>query len=218
MDFWNNNTGIAYGDPVNGQFYLIKTTDTGRNWEILKPKEIPPALENEAGFAASGTGIQTMGDSTVYFATGVGSVARLFCSDNQGETWVAKETPMRSGDSYGIYSIHFWSEQEGVIIGGSYVDSTYNEGICQYTSDGGDSWTDRSTGLAGYCSCVAGTKKGELLVATGRMGTFYSLNKGKSWEILTKTAYYTCTITETNIVLSGKNGILEFIEYNLTEK
>jgi len=111
MDFWNKEQGIAYGDPVDGHFFLIKTKDTGLNWEELSPTTLPVALKKEAGFAASGSGIQTIGDSTVYFATGLGETARLFCSYDQGENWLAKNTPMRSGDaSYGIYSIYFWSQ------------------------------------------------------------------------------------------------------------
>ncbi len=217
MDFWGEQgAGIAYGDPINGKFFLAKTEDNGESWFACTPKTFPPALANEGGFAASGSGIQTLGDSTVYFATGLGEVARLYCSADQGENWVVKDTPLRSGDeSYGIYSMYFWSENEGVIVGGSYIDSTYNTNICQYTVDGGDSWKNGSKGLLGYCSCVDGTKDGKFLVATGRIGTFYSLNKGKTWNLLTNRPYYTCYVTEHEVVLSGRNGALEFINYTL---
>ena len=213
LSFWNERDGILYGDPINGSFFLAKTSNKGRDWQAYTPNSFPKALENEAGFAASGTGIQTVGDSTVYFGTGVGKTARLFASYDQGKNWVAKNTQMRSGDSYGIYSLFFWSKYEGVIVGGSYIDSTFKDGVCQLTTNGGDSWKDRSKGLLGYCSCVHGSKNGDLLVATGRMGTFYSVNKGKSWKILTTRSYYSCNVTDTHIVLSGKNGELEFIKY-----
>lgn len=217
LDFWDAESGIVYGDPVGGKFFLAKTTDKGETWQALKPKVLPPALENEGGFAASGSGIQTIGDSAVYFATGLGQTARLFCSYDRGEHWRVKDTPMRSGDSYGIYSMFFWSENEGLIVGGSYVDSTYNEGICQFTNNGGDSWKSRSTGLAGYCSCVHGTPNGDFIVATGRMGTFYTLTKGKVWHKLTDRAFYTCSVSSRYIILSGRDGTLEFFEYEITE-
>ncbi len=215
MDFWGDEVGIVYGDPVDGKFFIAKTINSGMTWNVLNSKQMPGALENEGGFAASGTGLQTTGDSTVYFGTGLGSRARLFCSYDQGESWIVKDTPMKSGDSFGIYSMYFWSESEGVVIGGSYLDSTYNKGICQYTADGGDSWSDRSKGLLGYCSCVQGTASGDLLIATGRMGTFYSLNKGKSWKVFTEKSYYSCFVTADHIVLSGRDGILEIFEYDL---
>jgi len=217
MDFWENESnGIVYGDPIGGKFFLAKTTDMGRTWNSISPKQFPNASENEGGFAGSGTGIQAIGDSTVYFGTGGSEgTARLFCSHDQGETWVAKNTPMKSDKSHGIYSIYFWTKNEGIIIGGSYIDSTYNDGICYFTEDGGESWEDRTNELKGYCSCVQGNKDGSLLVATGRVGTFYSLDKGETWLILTEKAYYSCNITEEKIILSGKNGILEFFDFKI---
>ena len=215
MAFWGDQVGMVYGDPVDGNFFLAKTTDMGRTWNALTPETLPKALENEAGFAASGTGIQTVGDSTVFFGTGMGKVARVFSSNDQGNNWVVKETPMRSGNSYGIYSMYFWSETEGMIIGGSYVDSTYNENICFLTADAGDSWENKSKGLPGYCSGLHGNSSASLIVATGRLGTFYTLDKGNSWNLLTNEAYYTCFVSDSHIVLSGRDGKLEFITYTV---
>lgn len=218
LDFWDYAEGIVFGDPVNDQFYLASTVDMGRTWQMVAKSNLPKSLPNEAAFAASGTAIQTVGDSTVYFGTGGADVVRLFCSHDRGQKWVAKETPMKGGDSYGIYSVFFWAENEGVIIGGSYKDSTYNKDICHYTDDSGDTWQSRSKGLLGYCSCVHGTPDGSLLVATGRVGTFYSLDKGKSWKILTKSPYYSCRVSGTHIALLGRDGALEVLEYTVHSK
>lgn len=218
LDFWDNQSGIVYGDPVDGYFYLATTSDQGRNWSQFKPENMPKALENEAGFAASGSGIITLGDSTVYFATGMGEKARIFYSYDRGNNWKVKDTPMRSGDSYGIYSMYFWSQNEGVIVGGSYIDSTYKDGICQYTTNFGETWENRSEGLLGYCSSIHGTANADLLVATGRMGTFYSTSKGENWRVLTNEAYYSCHVTETHIALTGKNGKLQVFTYNFADE
>ncbi len=177
---------------------------------------MPKALENEGGFAASGSSIQAIGERTVYFGAGLGAEARLFCSNDRGYNWVAKSTPMKSGEgSYGIYSMFFLSEDEGFIIGGSYEDSTYNTDICHYTKNAGNSWKSRSNGLLGYCSCIHGRADGKLLVATGKMGTFYSVDKGKNWQVLSEKPFYTCHVTNETVVLSGRNGVLTFIDYTL---
>lgn len=215
MDFWDEKNGILFGDPIGDHFFLSRTGDYGQTWQALTPAKLPLAMEGEAGFAASGTGIQTIGDSAVYFVTGAGPKARLFCSYDRGENWVVKETPMKSGGSFGIYSTFFLNDQEGFIIGGSYQDSTYKKGICQYTTDGGDSWVNRSKGLAGYCSCIQGTPDGKLIVATGRMGTYYSADKGNTWNLLTNTPFYTCNVTANKIVLLGRNGHLTVFEFKL---
>lgn len=217
MDYWENNpnNGIVYGDPIKGNFFLAKTQNMGLDWKALTPEIMPEALENEAGFAASGTGIQTVSDSTVFFGTGNASTVRLFRSDDQGMTWNVFETPMKGGDGYGIYSLYFWSENEGMIIGGSYLDSTYNDKICYYTNDGGESWENRSKGLAGYCSVVTSNKDGSMTIASGRMGTYFSENKGLSWHLLTKKAFYTSIIKNNTIYFSGKNGAYAVYQYNL---
>src|SRR3984957_10083268 len=42
--FWDEKNGIALGDPVQGLFQLIVTTDGGATWKPLAAKAIPPAL------------------------------------------------------------------------------------------------------------------------------------------------------------------------------
>ena len=32
MSFWDANNGIVFGDSVDGQFYILTTTDGGRRW------------------------------------------------------------------------------------------------------------------------------------------------------------------------------------------
>lgn len=208
--FWDQQNGIVYGDPVSDRFMLARTSDGGSNWTYING---PKVLKNEAGFAASGSGIVTVSDSIVYFSSGLGETARLFFSKDRGDSWKSIETPVRSGDeSFGIYSIDFWNDSTGMIIGGSYQDSTYNKKICYFTEDYGKSWKNRSKGLAGYCSNIHSTNDGSLIVATGRNGTFYSQNQGKEWIRLTIEGYYTCSISETNMVLTGKDGKIAFYQ------
>ena len=214
FDFWDEENGIAYGDPVKNEFFLITTSTAGRIWKPLSPQSLPEILNKEAGFAASGTGLQCIGDSVVYFATGMADTARLFCSYDRGENWIAKNTPVKSGDSYGIYSIYFWSETEGIIIGGSWKETDYNKKICYYTADGGDTWINRSKGLGGYTSCVQGNEKGTCIFATGDEGTYYTLDKGQTWQMLSERSYYSITLNEEFVAFSGRDGILEILRYS----
>src|SRR6202142_4398167 len=60
MAFWDRDHGIAVGDPVADpsgklRFELIATADGGKNWNPLPPDSLPPAVEGEGAFAASGT-------------------------------------------------------------------------------------------------------------------------------------------------------------------
>ena len=214
LDFWDDLNGIVYGDPIDGKFFLLRTFDGGKKWFNLSPLNFPGATENESGFAASGTGIQCVGDSTVYFATGMGALARMYCSYDRGMTWEVKSTPIKSGDSFGIYSIYYWSKNEGIIVGGSWKEIDYNKNICYYTADGGATWENRSKGLAGYTSCVQGNDDGTFLAATGDKGTFYSLDKGEHWNRLVERNYYSLSVTKDYVVLIGRDGVLEILKYS----
>lgn len=137
MDF-NGDFGIAYGDPQNGKLAMLQSKNGGRSWEELRTSEIPFTLENEAGFAASGTGI-VLGKSAMWIATGGGSKARVFRSSAEN-SWEAIDTPIASGEATGIFSMTFLNDEIGTIVGGNYVDSTSKNTNAAYTTDGGKTW------------------------------------------------------------------------------
>jgi photosystem II stability/assembly factor-like uncharacterized protein len=215
--FWNDLKGVAYGDPVNGKFVVMITVDGGEIWRPLDYNVIPYSLPNEAGFAASGTGISALGESTIYIGTGMADTARLFCSYDFGLSWQVKNTPIKAGDSYGIYSMYFWSEKEGIIVGGSYLNPDDTTNLCFYTEDGGDHWQERSGGLGGYTSCIHGTKTGDFLVATGRTGTFYSRDKGINWVNLLDETFYSVRLAADYIYFSGKEGKVAVYSYSFKD-
>ncbi len=64
MAFWDASRGIAMSDPVDGRFLVVKTEDGGRTWKEVDPAGMPPALEGEGGFAASGTCVAVGGAPT----------------------------------------------------------------------------------------------------------------------------------------------------------
>jgi photosystem II stability/assembly factor-like uncharacterized protein len=139
MAFWDRTHGIAVGDPVDGKFELI-TTEDGIHWKPLTPAFIPPAIEGEGAFAASGTCITVKGKSNVWFATG-GKVARVFHSGDRGKTWSVASTPITQGsDSSGIFTICFVDEKRGVIAGGDYKHPEQEGPNLAYTADGGATW------------------------------------------------------------------------------
>ena len=215
FDFWDEQNGIVFGDPVEGKFVILITDDAGESWEWVDPELIPWSLPNEAGFAASGSSIQAVGESTAYIGTGMADTARIFYTHDRGKSWGVMNTPMKAGDSYGIYSLFFWSKNQGVIVGGSYLHPDDAENNCFYTVDGGKTWVNISEGLGGYTSCITSNQDGSLIIATGRVGTFYSLDRGLNWEIFSKKSYYSVRITEDRIYFSGKDGFFEAYYYRL---
>lgn len=212
MSFWNNQFGIAFGDPVNGRLTILRTMDSSQTWHSLDYNLVPVALAGEAGFAASGTGIATLGKSKVIIGTGASVISRLYISNDMGLNWEVKETPIKSGDSYGIYGIYFWSENEGIIIGGSYLYPEDKDSICFRTLDGGETWDETTKGLGGYCSGIHGNKDGSLIIATGRTGTFYSKDKGQNWLLLSTDKFYSVRVLDDRAYFSGKNGEVKVVD------
>src|SRR5919112_4451311 len=68
--FWDARHGIAMSDPVEGKLLVLVTEDGGDSWREIPAERLPPALEGEGGFAASGTCLAVFGTSHVWIATG----------------------------------------------------------------------------------------------------------------------------------------------------
>jgi len=203
MDFWDDKNGLAFSDPINNQLYIISTNNGGSSWKKLTV--LPNVLDGEAGFAASGTGIVCKGDSTVFIGTGGGKKVRVLKSTNRGRTWKTYDTPLRGGNGYGIYSMSFIDEKNGVVIGGNYFDSTYTNAICAVTNDGGITWElVNKAPPKGYRSCVTHNGK-DLFISCGRTGIDISKD-GKTWIHVSDDAYYSCVANGDVAWLTGRKG------------
>lgn len=210
MGFWNDKNGIAFSDPIDNQLFIITTNDAGDSWQKLVSVNLPNTLKGEAGFAASGTGIVCVGDSSVYIGTGGGEASRVFTSHNRGKSWKAIETPMMNGEASGIYSMTFMDELNGVAVGGNYLDSANTKGNCVITSDGGLTWELPKTPPTGYRSGVAHNGKG-VLIATGRNGIDVSYDKGDNWKHISDGAYYSVVLNGNSGWLSGRDKMAKII-------
>jgi len=187
MAFWDAKNGLAVSDPVDGRFVIIRTTDGG-GWKEIPPENMPPALEGEGAFAASGTCLRTQGKNNVWFSTGGAKTARVFRSTDRGLTWQVAATPIIAGvAAAGIFSVAFKDAQHGIVVGGTYNKESEARDNVAITSDGGKTWqliTGKLPG--GFRSGVAyvpGTP-GPAIIAVGPLGSDYSLDQGNSWTSL----------------------------------
>lgn len=201
MAFWNVENGIAVGDPVNGYFMIIITSDRGENWIQVASENIPPALPGEANFAASGTCIAVQGKDKAWFGTG-GPVSRIFYSEDRGRSWKVADTPVISGNaSMGIFSLAFYDEKTGIAVGGDYRNPTEKARNAAITKDGGITWTLVDDGVQphGYRSCVAyvPNTSGKKLLAVGITGTDVSFDSGYSWMNIDTVGYHSIGFADT---------------------
>lgn len=182
LAFWDRRHGIAMSDPVNGRFVIITTADGGATWQPLPPENIPPALPNEGGFAASGTCLVTQGRNNVWLGTGGASVARVFHSADRGRSWSVAETPLLAGVApAGIFSLAFRDAQNGVAVGGNYEKPALAEKNYAVTSDGGRTWklveANKPGGFRSGAAFVRG-KAGWRLFVVGTAGADVAAGAG----------------------------------------
>ncbi|EDP94908.1 YCF48-related protein [Kordia algicida OT-1] len=208
--FWNEQEGIAMGDPTADCISIIITRDGGNTWQKVSCDQLPKAKEGEAAFAASNTNISIV-DDNVWIATG-GKASRILHSADKGKTWNVFETPIVQGiETTGMYSLDFYDAKNGFAIGGDYTKPDSNEANKIRTSDGGKTWqiVAKNTNPA-YRSCVqyVPNSDAKALVAVGFKGIDYSNDAGNTWKHLSDEGFYTIKfINDSTAYAAGKNRI-----------
>ncbi|MEO8096128.1 MAG: YCF48-related protein [Acidobacteriota bacterium] len=143
---WDDMHGILMGDPVDGRFTVLTTSD-GLNWrEQIGPK----AEKGEAAFAASGTALVVGGTREAWFATGGTGGGRVFHSEDAGKTWMVVRTPLRpSAEGSGIFSIAM-AGARGVAVGGDYMKPAESSGNIVVSDNAGGKWSVPASAPGGY--------------------------------------------------------------------
>ena len=210
LQFWNDDEGIAMGDPTDGCLSVIVTRDGGKTWNKLNCNVLPEGVEGEAAFAASNTNISIV-DNHTWIATG-GKKARIFYSPDKAKTWQVFDTPIVQGEAtQGIYSVDFYDEMKGFIIGGDYTKPDENKAKKAVTTDGGKTWNLVAEGQnPDYRSCVQYLpgREAKELVTVGFNGVSFSNDAGQTWQQLSDEAFYTIRfIDDSTAYAAGKNRI-----------
>lgn len=194
--FWDASRGILTSDSYDGKPYFLKTEDGGTSWRRVGETGLPPLLEGEYNFAASGTCVAVADGGYAWMATG-GAAARVFRSRDGGETWEVSETPIAAGTpSSGIFSVAFRDAGHGVAVGGDYQRPELDPGNLAWTEDGGKTWNAAaSEGPITQKASVVHLGGGRYLAA-GRAGLAYSADDGRTWRALSPLGFYAAAYDE----------------------
>lgn len=195
----NENSAFMIGDPINGYFSLFYYSNN--SWKSCEEKII--AAEGEAGFAASGTNVQVLNDSTFIFVSG-GSQSRFFKTSNFGKKWSSTNLPFETGEGIGAFSICFKNDLIGVVVGGNYTEPLNSKNNSFYILDGGKNWKESKINPNGYRSCVH--FKNGVFYACGTSGLDYSKDNGKTWSPISKEIYFAMISDNQYLYLTSKNG------------
>ena len=181
MTFLDDRRGLALSDPVDGKFRIIATNDGGQSWRVVSSSGMPAALPGEFAFAASGQCLVSDHGHRAWFATGGATQARVFRSDDRGNTWTVSATPIRSGPSSGIFALAFRGQQHGLAVGGDFTTPTQAPDALALTDDGGASWHLVQKAPNEYRSGAAWVT-GSDAVVVGPSGSHASFDRGQTWQ------------------------------------
>jgi len=214
MDFWNGRDGLIYSDPVHGHMMMFRTEDSGKVWYSMPEQFRPVLAQGEASFAASGTAIRCIGDSSVVIATG-GKVSRLWLSDNRGDSWRFVWVPILQGDSTkGMFSIACKCKEDMIVVGGDYSNDTLKHDHVLYTTDKGKSWQAPTPATGGYRECVEYISK-NTAIALGTDGADITTDDGRSWKPLPAAGRYHVVRKARNgklVIAAGSGGHIAILE------
>lgn len=201
--FWNAREGVLFGDPLpDGRLLLLHTLDGGQTWQSAADSSRPLFAAGEAAFAASGTALQCVGDSTLALVSG-GAVSRLWYSRNRGRTWEFmagnKPNPALYGEhalfpdslppekarlyygaaSRGSFSLALTPDSMWVVVGGDYLNESHAQGhlaMFAYSQ-----WWSARVPTRGYRECVLILDTLTWL-AVGPSGSDVSWDGGLTWQ------------------------------------
>lgn len=212
MKFWNDQEGIAMGDPITNCLSVIVTRDGGETWSKISCDNLPKVDDGEAAFAASNTNVIIKGENT-WIVTG-GKKANVFYSKDKAKTWQRYPTPIVQGKAMtGIFTADFYDVKNGFVAGGDYENLNQNHGNKAVTEDGGKTWRliAENNGF-GYASCVQYVpgSNGKALVTVGASGIYFSSNGGASWrQLASDPNLYTIRFMNPHTAIAaGKNKMI----------
>jgi photosystem II stability/assembly factor-like uncharacterized protein len=178
--FADGRHGLALGDPVNGRFRILATSDGGRTWQVHAGTGMPKAIPGEYGFA-TGTCLETSGNQHAWFGTGF-AAARIFHTGDGGETWSVTRSTLASDAAHagGVLTLGVRGLTHVLAAGGSFRDPDLGVQASGVTVDG-RTWT-AGGGTGGLRTSVAwvpglpGTA-----IAGGLNGTDRTTDGGRTW-------------------------------------
>ncbi|MDQ3193919.1 MAG: YCF48-related protein, partial [Bacteroidota bacterium] len=133
---------IGFADSLNGWLgtlssngtVLYNTTNGGLNWS--------GAINTTTGDSLGVCGISVVDKNNVYACGRYYGPPHLFKTTNGGINWTIKYL---GSQIYTLIDCHFFNKDSGFVVGGIGNSFETRSGAVLFTSDGGDTWINRST-------------------------------------------------------------------------
>ncbi len=207
MDFRDPKNGTVIGDPVDGRFFMARTSNAGETWTELPQEKRFVADSGEAFFASSGTNIRMLYNGSIVMASG-GKNSRLFYNKTIFNVPMTKGKETAGTNSVAVYDNYTKSSANRlIIVGGDFTADSLIDKNCFYSNNGGKTWERPKTPPNGYRSCVEFLNN-ETIVTCGLNGVDYSFDGGKNFYSISKEGFHVCRFARVGntVYLAGGNG------------
>jgi photosystem II stability/assembly factor-like uncharacterized protein len=205
IDFWDDQHGIALGDPMGGRFLILVTSDGGESWQEAPLASRPEAREGEAAFAASGQVLVVDGMRGAWIGSG-GRHARLHRTTDRGVTWTAFDSPIRQGgSSTGIFGVTP-AAKTLVVVGGDYSQDDSTRANAAIYLPGRKEWVTPASTTGGFRSSVAAGRGGRLVIAVGQAGSDISEDGGRTWRPFDRTGFHAVRASANSVFYASGAG------------
>ncbi|MEO6403867.1 MAG: oxidoreductase, partial [Ferruginibacter sp.] len=201
MEFWNEQSGIVIGDPIDGKLFIARTFDGGMNWRGLPEVNYPLADSGEACFASSGTNIRKINNEEVVFVTG-GLSSHIFIRDEK------ILLPIIQGkESTGANSVAAKNRKTFIVVGGDFNTKDSTEKNCVITTNAGKTWKAPQTPPHGYRSCIEYLKK-KTWITCGLNGVDFTTDEGNNFTLISSEGFHVVRKAKTGkaVYFAGTNG------------
>ena len=216
MEFWNSNSGIVVGDPVNGRFFVGRTFDGGKTWRSIPEANLPKADSGEGCFASSGTNVRALNRDQACFVSG-GPHSRLFIRDSAIDLPILQGKTSTGANSIAVKDHDKYNNHGGrhlIVVGGDFTHDTVQDRNCFLTNDGGKTWVRPTIPPHGYRSCVEFIG-GNKILCCGTSGVDLSTDDGMNWQLISATGFHACRKAKNGhaVFLAGSNGRIAQLIY-----
>ena len=190
MSFFNENSGVVIGDPIDNKIFIGWTFDGGRSWRGIPYNNHPITDSGEACFASSGTNIAALNKRReAVFVTG-GLHGRIFIRNEKIDLPLLQGKETTGANSIAVKKINK-NKNILIIVGGDFTTKDATEKNCCITSDGGKTFTIPTVSPHGYRSCVEFLKKSNW-ICCGLNGIDYSSDNGNHWALISSEGFHVC--------------------------
>lgn len=186
-----NSASTLVAGTLNGEGYLYRSDDAGKNWYRL------------TDIRASELSEVQMATATVGYAIGLDGI--LFKTTDGGASW--RIHPHALDLSEQLNDLYFKDANNGVVVG--------ENGLVMITTDGGSTWTPSSTSLGGSITSIDALSTSTLILTTntgssariyvsGTFGTFWTA----STKFRANDLADICMVNSNEGFAAGKDGTL----------